>query len=61
MPEEDDEDFEKSSKYYVYHNDYVDNDIKVRDHCHITGKYRGWAHRDCNINVKGHTKWIGKI
>ena len=56
MPEEDDEDFEKSSKYYVYHNDYVDNDIKVRDHCHITGKYRGSAHRDCNINVKGHTK-----
>ena len=56
MPEEDDEDFEKSSKYYVYHNDYDDNDIKVRDHCHITGKYRGSAHRDCNINVKGHTK-----
>ena len=22
---------------------------KVRDHCHITGKYRGAAHRDCNL------------
>ena len=25
---------------------------KVRDHCHITGKYRGPAHYCCNINLK---------
>ena len=25
---------------------------KVRDHCHLTGKYRGPAHHQCNINVK---------
>ncbi|XP_065665393.1 uncharacterized protein LOC136086829 [Hydra vulgaris] len=25
---------------------------KVRDHCHITGKYRGTAHKDCNLNYK---------
>ena len=24
----------------------------MKDHCHITGKYRVSAHRDCNINVK---------
>ena len=24
----------------------------IRDHCHIPGKYRGSAHRDCNVNVK---------
>ena len=25
---------------------------KVRDHCHLTGKYKGHAHNVCNINVK---------
>ena len=24
----------------------------LRDHCHITGKYRGSAHWNCNINFK---------
>ena len=33
-------------------NSYVDDDVKVRVHCHVTGKYRGSAHRDCNINGK---------
>ena len=27
-------------------------DEKVRDHCHITGKYRGASHWSCNINLK---------
>ena len=35
-------------KCWICDNDYV----KVRDHCPITGKYRGSAHRNCNINVK---------
>ena len=26
--------------------------IKVRDHCHITGKYRGSAHQKCNRSFK---------
>ena len=26
------------------------NAIKVRDHCHYTGKYRGAAHNACNLH-----------
>ena len=52
MTKEDNEDFENSTKCWICDNDYIDNDVKVRDHCHITGKYRGSAHSNCNINVK---------
>ena len=31
----------------------IDNDEeKVRDHCHITGKFKGAAHRNCNVNLQ---------
>ena len=30
----------------------IDNDVQVKDYCHFTGKYRGSAHRDFNINLK---------
>ena len=26
-------------------------DVKARDHCQVTGKYRGAGTRDCNINL----------
>ena len=35
----DDKDFENSTKYWVSDNVYVDGDAKVRDRCHITGKW----------------------
>ena len=41
-----------SSNCWFCDNDYVDNDVNVRDHCHINEKYRGSAHRDCNINLR---------
>ena len=52
MTKEENEDFENSTKCWICDNDYIDNDVKVRDRCHITGKYRGLVHRDCKINIK---------
>ena len=40
MTKKDDEDFENSIKSWICDNDYIDFDVKVRDNCHITGKYR---------------------
>ena len=49
-------DFESSTKCWICDNDYIDNDVKVRGHCHITGNYTDSAHRDCNINIKVNHK-----
>ena len=51
MTKEDNENF-NYSKGQICDNSYVNNGVKVRDHCHATGKYRGQVHRDCNINLK---------
>ena len=52
MTKEDNEDFESSTKFWICDKDYIDAYVKLRDYCHITEKYRGSAHSDCNINVK---------
>ena len=52
MTKKDGKDFENSIKCWICDDDYVDNDAKVRDHGHIIGKCRGYAHRQCSINVK---------
>ena len=51
MNKEDKKDFKNSTKQWIWDNYYVDNDVKVRDQCHITGKC-GSAHGYCNINIK---------
>ena len=37
MTKKDNEDFENSTKCWICDNDYIDNDVKVTDHCHING------------------------
>ena len=52
MTKEDNENFKNSTKCWICDNDYVDNDVKVRDHSPITGKHRYSAQGDCNINLR---------
>ena len=52
MTKEDNKDFENTTKCWICDDDYVDNDVKGRYHCHITGKHGSSAHRDCNTNLK---------
>ena len=40
MTKEGNEDFKNSKKFWICDNDYIVHDVKIIDHCHITGKYR---------------------
>ena len=52
MTKEDEKDFQKAIKCHICDQQYTDKDIRVRDHCHITGKFRGSAHQDCNLKLQ---------
>ena len=52
MTKEDENDFQKAIKCHICDQQYTDKDIRVRDHCHITGKFRGSAHQDCNLKLQ---------
>ena len=52
MPAEEKERFQLSNTCWICDRLFDVGDDKVRDHCHITGKYRGAAHWSCNINLK---------
>ena len=40
------------NKCHIFNKKYTDKDVRVRDHCHITGKFRGSAHQECNLKLK---------
>ena len=50
---EEEEQFQSSSNTcWICKKLIDDDDEKVRDHCHVTGKVRGSAHWSCNINLQ---------
>ena len=49
MADEDDEKY-RNNNICRFCEKFIESD-KVRDHCHLTGDYRGPAHSKCNINV----------
>ena len=52
MTKDDEQEFQKAEECHICNKKYTDKDIRVRDHCHITGKYRGSAHQECNLKLK---------
>ena len=50
MNQEEEENFRSSNVCWIYKK--LIDDEKVRDHCQITGKYRGAADWSCNVNHK---------
>ena len=55
MTAEENEEFERSNICWIC-GKLTDFDDKVKDHGHITGKYRGYAHWSCSINLKINKK-----
>ena len=54
---EDQKDFKSATLCHICEKDlYKDKEtgkiLKVRDHCHFTGEYRGAAHNECNLKCK---------
>ena len=49
MTNEHEEIYNNSNICHIYKEEL--NKDKVRDHCHITGKFRGVSHNKCNLNL----------
>ena len=57
---EEEEQFQSSNTRWICEKLIDNDDEKVRDHCHVTGKFRHAAHRSCSINLQ-LTKKIPEI
>ena len=49
--------FKSATECYICKKVFSCND-KVCDHCHLTGKYRGPAHNNCNFNLKEKVNFV---
>ena len=52
MTEDDDQCFKTTDGCHICGEKYDEKDVRVRDHCHITGKFRGSAHQECNLKLR---------
>ena len=52
MTNEDEKSFKKATHCHICEKRYRVDDVPVRDHCHVTGKYRGSAHQTCNLKLQ---------
>ena len=52
MTEEGENLFQKNNNCWICKKVIYNDEEKVIDHCHVTGKFRGAAHESCNLNFK---------
>ena len=52
MTEVDEQHFKTMDGCHICGEKYTDKDVRIRDHCHITGKFRGSAHQECNLKLR---------
>ena len=52
MTEDDEMCFKLIDKCHICGEKYTNKDVRVKDHCHITGKFRGSAHQECNLKLR---------
>ena len=52
MSEKEEEQFLSSNICWIYEKLIADDDNKVKDHCHVTGKFRDASHWSCNVNLQ---------
>ena len=52
MQQNDWKDFNESTKCWICQKEFKEDDEKVRDHCHFTGRFRGAAHNSCNLQFR---------
>ena len=49
---DDERDLERGNICWICSDLYDEEDNKVREHDHLTSKYRGTAHKVCNVKFK---------
>ena len=52
MSEEKEQSFQQSNSCWICKKRIDQNNENIRDHCHITGKFRDAAHKICSINFQ---------
>ena len=50
--EKDKVEFDAATQCWICQEKFNEEDRKVRDHCHFTGKFRGAAHNKCNLQFR---------